>query len=57
MLADALVYGIALYAVGRCSSMKTRAAILSGVFQVSSPWELARTSSGGQSPEAIHPRC
>ena len=34
MLADALVYSIALYAVGRASSMKTRAAVLSGWFQI-----------------------
>ena len=34
MLADALVYGIALYAVGRCPSIKNRAALLSGVFQL-----------------------
>jgi cation diffusion facilitator family transporter len=34
MLADALVYGIALYAVGRCSTIKTRAAFFSGVFQI-----------------------
>lgn len=34
MLADALVYSVALYAVGRASSMKTKAAILSGGFQI-----------------------
>lgn len=34
MLADATVYGIALYAVGRASSVKTRAARLSGWFQI-----------------------
>jgi len=34
MLADAFVYGISLYAVGRAASQKTRAARLSGIFQV-----------------------
>lgn len=34
MLADALVYGVALYAVGRSSSLKTNAASLSGAFQI-----------------------
>ncbi|MBT8036706.1 MAG: cation transporter [Verrucomicrobiae bacterium] len=34
MLADALVYSVALYAVGRCASIKSRAAFFSGAFQV-----------------------
>jgi cation diffusion facilitator family transporter len=34
MFADALVYGLSLYAVGRAASQKTRAARLSGLFQV-----------------------
>jgi len=34
MLADALVYSVALYAVGRVNSIKTRAAFLSGGFQI-----------------------
>lgn len=34
MLADALVYSVSLYAVGRCSSIKIRAAFLSGGFQI-----------------------
>ncbi|MCG8599919.1 MAG: cation transporter [Verrucomicrobiales bacterium] len=34
MLADATVYGIALYAVGRAASVKTKAAKLSGWFQI-----------------------
>jgi len=34
MLADATVYGIALYAVGRAASVKTGAARLSGWFQI-----------------------
>lgn len=34
MLADALVYSVALYAVGRASSLKTKAAFLSGGFQI-----------------------
>ena len=34
MLADALVYGVALYVVGRCTSTKRKAAILSGYFQL-----------------------
>ncbi len=33
MLADAVVYGLALYAVGRAARVKVRAAHLSGVFQ------------------------
>ena len=34
MLADAVVYGIAFYAVGKAASTKTNAAFLSGVFQI-----------------------
>ncbi len=34
MLADAAVYGIAFYAVGRAASVKSRAARLSGWFQI-----------------------
>lgn len=34
MLADATVYGISLYVVGRSATAKTRAALLSGVFQI-----------------------
>jgi len=34
MLADALVYGISLYAIGRATQVKLRAAQLSGVFQI-----------------------
>lgn len=34
MLADATVYGIALAAAGRAASTKTRAALLSGYFQI-----------------------
>jgi len=34
MLADATVYGIALYAVGRAAGVKTKAAKLSGWFQI-----------------------
>lgn len=34
MLADALVYGLSLYAVGRSPTHKTRAASLSGLFQI-----------------------
>lgn len=34
MLADAFVYGISLYAVRRSSTMKNKAAIFSGVFQI-----------------------
>lgn len=33
MLADAAIYGIALYAVGRANSAKRRAALTSGIFQ------------------------
>jgi len=34
MLADALVYGISLYAIGRSAQLKIRAAQLSGVLQI-----------------------
>ena len=34
MLADALVYGLSLYAIGRCASIKVRAARWSGWFQI-----------------------
>jgi len=34
MLADALVYGVGLYAVGKTSGVKIRAAYISGVFQI-----------------------
>ncbi|MDX8410269.1 MAG: cation transporter [Mariprofundaceae bacterium] len=34
MLADALVYGISLYAIGRAAQVKVKAAQLSGVFQI-----------------------
>lgn len=34
MLADAVVYGIAFYAVGKATSTKANAAFLSGVFQI-----------------------
>lgn len=34
MLADAIVYGIGLYAVGRAASVKIHAAMLSGYFQI-----------------------
>jgi len=34
MLADALVYGVGLYAVGKSAQIKNRAAYFSGVFQI-----------------------
>jgi len=34
MLADALVYGVGLYAVGKSTHIKNRAAYVSGVFQI-----------------------
>jgi len=34
MLADALVYGVGLYAVGKAKMMKIRAAYMSGIFQI-----------------------
>ena len=34
MLADAVVYGLSLYAVGRAAVQKYRAAFLSGIFQI-----------------------
>ncbi|BCN92295.1 hypothetical protein THMIRHAM_00800 [Thiomicrorhabdus immobilis] len=34
MLADALIYGVAIYAIGRAASIKANAALLSGYFQM-----------------------
>ncbi len=34
MFADAAVFGISLYAIGKCQSKKIRAAFLSGIFQI-----------------------
>jgi Co/Zn/Cd efflux system component len=56
MLADALVYGVALYAVGRSKLTKTNAASMSGVFQAMLALFLAadivRRLRGGSDPEA-----
>ncbi len=55
MLADAAVYGIALYAVGRTLAVKIRAAHLSGVFQivlgVAVLVDVARRALFGSEPE------
>ncbi len=57
MLADATVYAIGLYAVGRAASVKNRAAMLSGVFQLSLAlgvaFEIARRFVQGSEPEAV----
>lgn len=56
MLADALVYGLSLYAVGRAASAKLRAARLSGVFQgllaLGVLADVLRRLVGGSAPEA-----
>lgn len=56
MLADALVYGVALYAVGRSRVTKANAASMSGVFQAMLALFLAvdivRRLRGGSDPEA-----
>lgn len=55
MLADALVYGVALYAVGRSRLAKANAAFLSGLFQaalaVGLALDIVRRLRGGSDPE------
>ncbi|MBF2075509.1 MAG: cation transporter [Synechococcales cyanobacterium C42_A2020_086] len=55
MFADATVYGIALYAVGRSVTAKQRAAFLSGIFQVGLALlvfaDVLRRVLGGSDPE------
>ena len=55
MLADAAVYGVSLYAVGRSAGLKRRAAMLSGVLQVmlalSVAGEILRRTIVGSEPE------
>ena len=55
MLADAAVYSVSLYAVGRSASLKNRAATLSGVLQillaVSVAGEILRRTVMGSEPE------
>ncbi len=57
MLADATVYAIGLYAVGRAASEKIRAASLSGLFQimlaVGVAVEVGRRMLFGSEPEAL----
>lgn len=57
MLADATVYGIGLYAVGRASSVKIRAASISGLFQIllaiGVGIEILRRALWGSEPEAL----
>ena len=57
MLADATVYGIALYAVGRPILFKIRAAYLSGIFQIllglSVAIDIVRRLIWGSDPESI----
>ncbi|WP_298614524.1 cation diffusion facilitator family transporter [uncultured Thermosynechococcus sp.] len=56
MLADALVYGLSLYAVGRSPKQKTRAAGLSGLFQMTLAvlilGDVIRRFIAGSAPEA-----
>lgn len=57
MLADATVYGIGMYAVGRPMSAKIRAAHLSGVFQIMLgalvSLDVFRRFVGGSEPESL----
>ncbi len=57
MLADATVYAIALYAVGRTMKAKIRAALLSGIFQIALALGVAietlRRAVWGSEPEAL----
>lgn len=57
MLADATVYGIGLYAVGRATSIKLRAASISGIFQIVLALgvmaEIVRRLIWGSEPEAL----
>jgi Co/Zn/Cd efflux system component len=57
MLADATVYGIGLYAVGRTSRVKIKAAHLSGVFQIilgtSVIFDVLRRLIWGSDPESF----
>ena len=56
MLADAMVYGLSLYAVGKAPATKLRAAHLSGVFQavlaVGVLLDVLRRAVSGSAPEA-----
>ncbi|MEQ8692581.1 MAG: cation transporter [Pseudomonadales bacterium] len=58
MLADATVYAISLYAVGRATTVKTRAALLSGFFQIALAFgvagEILRRVIWGSEPEALY---
>lgn len=58
MLADATVYAISLYAVGRATTVKTRAALLSGYFQIALAFgvagEILRRIIWGSEPEALY---
>ena len=57
MLADATVYAIGLYAVGKAASAKARAALMSGVFQIllalGVAAEVSRRLLFGSEPEAL----
>lgn len=57
MLADAFVYGISLYAVGRSAKMKNRAATFSGIFQIvlafSCLFEVIRRFIFGSDPMSV----
>lgn len=58
MLADATVYAISLYAVGKATSVKTRAALLSGFFQIALALgvagEILRRLIWGSEPDAFY---
>jgi len=60
MLADATVYCVSLYAVGRSASLKNRAAMLSGVLQIllafSVAGEILRRTTMGSDPELAKQR-
>lgn len=56
MLADAMVYGVGLYAVGRSAALKQRSARWSGVFQIALAAgifvDVARRAIGGSEPHS-----
>lgn len=56
MLADAMVYGVGLYAVGKAAALKQRSARWSGVFQIALAAgifvDVARRAIGGSEPHS-----
>ena len=58
MLADAIVYGVGLYAVGKTANAKANAALLSGIFQIvlafGVAFEITRRIIWGSDPESLY---